>query len=65
MDELKDVDLQLEAWNSEEREFILDNLPLTNNPRIFPYAHLSTFDYEILNICVACFNEAEKQYLNK
>jgi hypothetical protein len=65
MDELKQVDLQLEARNSEDREFLLDNLPQSNNPRISPYAHQSAFEYEILNICWTCFTKAEKQFLNE
>ena len=65
MRELKEVDLHLEGWNSEDRELLLDFLPLANNFRIAPYVHQSTFDFDILNLCRACFKEAEKQYLNE
>jgi len=49
--ELLRVDQVLGEMEGEEREFLLDDLPQSDNPREQPFVHKSDLGYDVLNIC--------------
>ena len=49
--ELIRTDQILANMDGEEREFLMDSLPKSNNPRKAPYVHKSNLGYDVLNLC--------------
>ena len=64
LSELKKVDIKLKEIQSEYQEFVLDCLPLSNNPREKPFIHKCDYGYNVLNICQKCFQKAYNDHLN-
>jgi hypothetical protein len=57
--ELLGVDDTSANMDEEELEFIYDELPKNNNPRVAPYLHKPVDkEYPILNICRYCISHA-------
>lgn len=44
-------DNEFARMEGEDREFLLDSLPKSNNPRKAPFVHKSDFGFDVLNIC--------------
>lgn len=49
--ELIQTDQIISNMEGEEREFFMDSLPKSNNPRKAPYVHKSNLGYNVLNMC--------------
>lgn len=60
VEDLMKIDKKLKKMDPETHEFLLDNLPNSNNPRQTPFVHESDLGYNVLNICFNCFKRAEK-----
>ena len=61
LEELLKIDGKLKRMNSENQEFLLDNLPSSNNPREAPFIHKCDLGYDVLNICIECFKNAQNK----
>ena len=59
LDDLVKVDKKLKKMDPEEHEFLLDNLQNSNNLRVPPFIHKCDLGYEVLNICIKCFERAK------
>lgn len=62
LDELQQVDQKLKHLESEEYEFLIDELPESTIPRQKPYIHSSDLGYDVLNLCLKCFIEAKEEF---
>ncbi len=58
LEDLLEIDKKLGKLNPEDHEFLLDELPNSNNPRRFPFIHKCNLGYDVLNICKSCFKNA-------
>ncbi len=61
LEELFKIDEKLKRMNSENQEFLLDNLPSSNNSREAPFIHKCDLGYDVLNICIECFKNAQNK----
>lgn len=61
LEELLRIDENLKRMNPENQEFLLDNLPSSNNPRKAPFIHKCDLGYDVLNICIECFKKAHNK----
>ncbi len=61
LEELLKIDEKLKRIDPEDQEFLLDNLPSSNNPRERPFIHMSDLGYDVLNICRECFENAKNK----
>ena len=59
--ELLEIDEKLKRMNPENHEFLLDNLPNSNNSRKSPFIHECDLEYDVLNICKECFKKARNE----
>ena len=59
LEELLKIDEKLKRIDSENQEFLIDNLPSSNNPREAPFIHICDLGYDVLNICIKCFKNAQ------
>lgn len=64
LEELLKIDEKLKRMDPENQEFLLDNLPSSNNPRDSPFIHECDLGYDVLNICIECFKNARNKYQN-
>lgn len=64
--ELLQVDLIVQDRDSEEMEFIWDQLPdiSLEERKNEKYIHMSDLGYKILNVCMECYQNAFKNYQN-
>lgn len=60
LEELLQVDLSVKNMDSEEAEFIWDQLPEVplNKRKIEKFLHMSDLGYKVLNICMECYQGA-------
>ena len=61
LEELLKIDEKLKRMDPENQEFLLDNLPSSNNPREPPFIHNCDLGYDVLNICIECFKKARNK----
>jgi len=61
LEELLKIDDKLKRMDPENQEFLLDNLPSSNNPREAPFIHKCDLGYDVLNICLDCFKKARNK----
>ena len=61
LEEVLKIDEKFKRMNSENHEFLLDNLPSSNNPREAPFIHKCDLGYDVLNICIECFKDAQNK----
>jgi len=59
LEELIKVDQELKRMDSEDHEFLLDNLPISKNSRDPPFIHMADLGYKVLNICRNCYEQAK------
>ena len=64
LEELIKIDEKLKKIESENQEFLLDNLPSSSNPREAPFIHNCDLGYDVLNICIECFKKARNKLHN-
>lgn len=64
LEEILKIDEKLKRMDPEKQEFLLDNLPSSNNPRETPFIHNCDLGYDVLNICIECFKNARNKYQN-
>ena len=64
INKLLQVDLSVKNMDSEEVEFIWDQLPEIplDKRKIEKFLHMSDLGYKILNICMDCYQKALKKY---
>ena len=55
------IDEKLKKMDPENQEFLLDNLPNSNNPRESPFIHKCDLGYDVLNICLECYKNAKNK----
>ena len=62
--ELLQVDLSVKNMDSEEVEFIWDQLPEIplDKRKIEKFLHISDLGYKVLNISMDCYQKALKKY---
>lgn len=65
LNELIEIDLTIKELDSEDLEFIYDELGEKSKPKVPPYIHLTDLDYNILNICKSCWNQASMKSYDK
>ena len=58
LEDLLIIDEKLKTMAPENHEFLLDNLPRSNNSREDPFIHKCDLGYDVLNICKECFKKA-------
>jgi len=61
LEELLKIDEKLKRMDPENHEFLLDNLPSSNNSREAPFIHKCDLGYDVLNICIECFKSARNK----
>ena len=61
LEEILKIDEKLKRMDPENQEFLLDNLPSSNNPRDSPFIHECDLGYDVLNICIECFKKARNK----
>ena len=61
LEELLKIDEKLKGMNSENHEYLLDNLPSSENIRESPFIHNCDLEYDVLNICIECFKNAQNK----
>ena len=59
--ELLQVDKMMGKMDSEDREYLMDELPKSKNPRKKPFVHMSDLGYDVLNMSKYDFKKAEEK----